>query len=106
MKKWDFVYDEEYPDDWGRNFTGILSDGRHFLFWHALAENEGDVETCRVYDSIESMFCDNDPICEYPWTAENDSLLLDCLNNLDDSKDFCGDDSPLKRIKFKNEEDD
>ena len=104
MNKWDFVYDEDYPDDWGRNFTGILSDGRHFLFWHALAENEGDVETCRVYDSIESMFCDNDPLCEYKWTAENDSILLECLNGLDETDIYVKDALRKKKSKDAEEE--
>lgn len=104
--KWDFVYDEECFDDWGGNFCGVLSNGKNYLFWHAYAHEKGGNEICSVYDTIWFFVEGANPICEYPWTAENDSLLLDCLNNLDDPKDFCGDYSPLKRIKFNDEEED
>lgn len=103
--KWDFVYDEQFEDPWGCNSAGILSDGDRFLFWHAFPVNEIDrVETCRIYDSFWRMYNDDDPECEYPWTAENDSLLVACLNNLEDPNNYRGENSPIRILKFNEEE--
>ena len=102
--KWDFVYDEECFDDCGRNFCGVLSNGKNYLFWHAYVREEGGDEICSVYDSLWALVEGENKMCEYKWTAENDSILLDCLNNLDDPKDFCGENSPLRRIKFNDNE--
>lgn len=102
--EWEFHYDEEYPDTAGRNFLGLLSNDENFLFWHAFADEEGQTETCHIYDSL-AMQPENE-ICSYPWTAENDSVLLNALNNLKDPKDFCGESSPIRTLKFKAEQED
>lgn len=100
--EWEFCYDEEYPDTAGRNFLGLLSNGENFLFWHAFAHEEGQTETCHIYDSI-TMRHDNE-ICSYPCAAENDTILLNALNNLEDPNNFCGEGSPIRTLKFKAEQ--
>lgn len=98
-KKWDFVYEEECPDTAGANVSGIISNGEDFLFFHVFAIEEGEPEICHIYSSLMQMF-DGDEELYYPWTAENDSLLLDKLNNLSDPLHYCGDESELLSIDF------
>lgn len=98
--KWDFVYDEGFPDTAGQNEMGVISDGEHYLFYHAYAEEEGQPEICHIYSSL-NMDEDTEE-CSYPWTAENDSILLECLNNLENETDFCGEGSPIRTLKFNN----
>lgn len=38
--------------------------------------------------------------CSYPWTAENDAIVTECLNGLKEPTDYCGDASPLRTLKF------
>lgn len=102
--KWDFTYDEEFPDTAGQNIMGILTDGEHFLFWHAFAHEEGQTEICHIYDSI-AMQPEN-TVCTYPWTAENDSILLNALNSLENPDDYCGEGSPLMTLQFKGSNND
>ena len=101
---WDFVYDEERFDHAGDNFAGFLQDKNnlsHVLFFHAYKVNEEDpIETCFIYTSV---FMDNDSAeISYPWTADNDSLLIEALNNA--GNDYCGDGCVLYGIDFKNKE--
>lgn len=93
-REWRFVYDEEICDTLGSNFMGIITDGCRFLFFHALPEDDlGDVR-CYIFSSLQSMFNHDDEELSYPWTAENDELLLKALNSLDeDSTRYCGEDS-------------
>ncbi len=37
--------------------------------------------------------------CEYRATADNDAMLLECLNRLD-GEDYCGEGSPIRTLKF------
>ncbi len=100
--KWSFAYDESLePDVWGCNEAGVLTDGVHFLFYHALKRNVNDaIETCYIYDSLTDLFeCDNE-VCHYPWTSENDEVLLNALNNLDNPEDYCGAGSPIEVLEF------
>lgn len=99
-KHWEFKADEDFPDEWGANSAGVLTDGTHFLYWHAFKENENDpVETCHIYNSI-FMTEDTEEV-RYPWTASNDSLIIQTLNNLSSPSAWCGDDSDLLQIEFK-----
>lgn len=98
---WGFAYDEQFPDIAGRNFIGIISNGKNNLFWHAFAEEEGQMETCHIYDSM--LMEQESEICTYPWTAENDSLLIETLNNLQNPEDWCGEACPLRTLKFHQE---
>lgn len=95
---WDFSYDEEFNhpcSPW--RFAGVLTDGRHFLFWNVVGDDGAEI--CRVYNSIAM---DDDTLeCEYPWSAENDSILIGCLNNLEDQQAYCGDGSPIQTLEFK-----
>lgn len=75
---WDFVYEEEYPDTNGYNCAGIISNGNEFLFFTVGCDTPSAKETCRVYNSIE--FAEGSLLCQYDWTADNDSILLNCLN--------------------------
>ena len=95
---WDFKYEEEFPDTAGVNQMGLLTNGRYFLFFHVFADEDGKMERCHIYSSL-NMTEDNEE-CSYPWTSENDSLLLECLNNLEDETDFCGEGSPIRKITF------
>lgn len=78
--KWDFVHEQESlnPAFYGL-YTGIISNGSDYLFYRA----SGEDNLCEVFGSIEEM-CEEssgrNALCSYPWTAENDSLLLDTLN--------------------------
>ena len=103
---WDFIYDEEYPDTAGRDAAGLLSDGEHFLFWHALADDEGKTEQCHIYESLRDLSLAEGELCSYPWTAENDSKVIECLNSLEDPSDWCGEHCPLRALKFAEDEDD
>ena len=98
LKGWDFQYEEEFPDTAGTNQMGVLTNGEYYLFFHVFAEEEGKLERCHIYSSL-NMTGDNEE-CSYPWTSENDSLLLECLNSLKDKTDFCGEGSPIRSIKF------
>ena len=95
---WNFVYEEEMPDTNGYCCAGIINEGTSFLFFTVGCDDGSQKETCRVYSSI--TFSEASLECEYEWTAENDALLLDCLNSLD-GDDYWGEDSPIHRIEFK-----
>lgn len=78
--KWDFVHERESlnPAFYGF-FIGLVSNGSDFLFYRASREDN----LCEVFGSIEEMCQSNSEdlaLCSYPWTAENDSLLLSVLN--------------------------
>ncbi len=96
--KWDFVYEEESPGLYGNFMTGIISNGVRFLFFAVCRIDEAAPEYCQVYNSI-SLHPDTLE-CEYIWTAENDSILLDCLNELGNDN-CCGEGSPIRTLEFK-----
>lgn len=101
--KWDFIYEKEVPDI-ATNQIGILSDGANFLFFHVWKINEEDpIETCQVFNSMDLM--DDSMECQYPWTAENDEILLDALNKADRDPfvtgSYCGEAGVLRALKFK-----
>lgn len=104
---WDFVYDQENWDHQGPNFSGILQDKNNLsrvLFWHALTLTEEDkAPTCFIYSNM--FLNEEELVCEYPWTSENDSILVNALNALDDPNDYCGDDSPIRFLEFLKLED-
>lgn len=104
VPKWNFIYDEEYGDDpYGSNFSGVIarSDGNfRCLFFHAYCNKEGARPFCHIYDSILSMTQHENEICSYPWTRENDSILLHVLDSLENPQDYSGDNSPLRTIEF------
>ena len=93
-REWKFVYDEEVCDTLGSNFMGIITDGKRFLFFQALPDEDLKDERCYIYSSMMSMFSrDSEELC-YPWTKANDELLLEALNSLDEeSTRYCGEDS-------------
>ena len=99
---WDFTYEQENWDYQGMNFSGILQDTNnlsHTLFFHALRMEETDeAETCFIYSNM--FLNEEELVCSYPWTAENDAILIDALNSLENPLDFCGDDSPIQFIEF------
>ena len=100
---WGFQYDEEYPDTAGRNFAGLLTNDEDYLFWHAFADEDGTVEKCHIFSSLKDLYENENEICSYPWTAENDSLVLDTLNNLRNPQEYCGEGCPLATLEFSNE---
>lgn len=95
---WQFVYEEEHFDANGYCSAGILSNGSHFLFFNVSSDSPSDFEKCRIYDSIS--FCEESLMCEFDWIAENESLVLSCLNGLSDEMDYCGEFCPLKTLSF------
>ena len=101
--KWEFVYEEEFPDSNGTNLIGIIqnkNNPKQVLFFQVYAEDKDDIETCHILTSIAL-----DPatkVCEYPWTAENDDMLLDYLNNTIVGEEYAESDGPLTRIGFKS----
>lgn len=101
--RWDFVYDEEQSVHEGVRPMGVISNGRNFLFFEVQAtEGEDEADICHVYDSI-SMNPESE-VCSYPWTADNDSALLNALDNLADPRDFCGENCPLRTLEFPDKE--
>lgn len=103
-RHWKFLADEDFPDEWGANSAGVLTDGTRFLYWHAFKENEKDpIETCHIYNSV--YMTDDTEEIRYPWTAENDALVIEALNACNEKNDnhWYGDDSALRQIEFKPE---
>ena len=86
-KKWEFKYDEEIFDTLGSNFVGVITDGDHSLFFHALPEPGLENEICHIFSSITDLFCHENQELSYPWTKENDDLLLEALNSLEEGSD-------------------
>ena len=93
-KEWKFVYDEEVYDTLGSNFMGIITDGKRFLFFQALPDEDLKDERCYIYSSMMSMISRDSEELSYPWTKANDELLLEALNSLDEDSDrYCGENS-------------
>lgn len=99
MEKWQIAYEEEqFSRITGTAFfRGVISNGKDFLFFKTDGSSDED-STCHVYNSI--VMSGDSEECSYPWTAENDQRLLDCLNSLDDTRHFCGECSPLRTLRF------
>lgn len=93
-REWKFVYDEEVCDTQDIDFVGIITDGKRFLFFQTVTDEEQNEERCYIYSSMRAMYnCDSEEL-SYPWTNENDELLLKALNSLDDDSDrYCGENS-------------
>lgn len=96
--RWDFVYEEEHYDLNGYCSAGVLSDGERFLFFTVSSDEPGLAGICRIYSSIS--FCSESLECQYPWTAENDEMLINCLNRVKEDEPFCGEDGPIRRLQF------
>lgn len=108
--EWDFTYDEEFPDSAGYNCVGILRDKNSdspfsCLFFHILKDDEDDeVETMHIYSSLYNLFkADCDEIA-FPWTSENEDILVAYLNGLPDIVNLCGDDGLLRQLEFVRQE--
>lgn len=84
--KWNIVFEENAPDEWGGNTIGVITNGVGVLFFHAYrTEEENRFPTCFIYSSIVDLTNAENEIVSYPWTAENDSKLMNYLNS--DPKD-------------------
>ena len=93
-KEGKFVYDEEVCVTLGSNFMGIITDGKRFLFFQALPDEDLNDGRCYIYSSMMSMFSRDSEELSYPCTKENDELLLKALNSLDEDSDrYCGENS-------------
>ena len=101
--KWEFVYEEEFPDSNGANRIGIIqnkNNPKQVLFFQVYAYDKDDIETCHILTSITLDYATQ--VCEYPWTAENEEILLDCLNNTVVGEEYAETDGPLAKIPFKS----
>ena len=103
-KKWDFAYDEEVFDDWGNNIAGLITNGEDYLFYHVYPHEKGGKEYLHIYNSI--WMSDDTEECCYLWTAENDEILINALNEAKSIVDITGDDGLLHQIEFSQKEDD
>ena len=56
-KEWKFVYDEEVCDTLGSNFMGIITDGKRFLFFQALPDEDQNDERCYIYSVVRVRNC-------------------------------------------------
>ena len=100
-KKWDFMSDENIFDEWGANCIGALSNGEFIMYYHARKIHKDDeCETCSIYSSLLALFNHEEEEVSYPWTAENDSLLLEWLNSRGDEESFCGEGCGIRDIQF------
>lgn len=101
--KWESVYEEEFPDSNGTNKIGIIqnkNNPKQVLFFQVYAEDKDDIEFCHILTSITL-----DPatqVCEYPWTAENEEMLFNCLNNTVVWEEYAETNGPLTKIPFKS----
>lgn len=101
--KWDFVYEEEFHDSNGANRIGIIqnkNNPKQVLFFQVYAYDKDDIETCHILTSITLDYATH--VCEYPWTAENEEMLLDCLNNTIVGEEYAETNGPLAKIGFKS----
>lgn len=96
-RKWDFKYEQEVWDHAGTNLVGVLTNGEKFLFFHVFRDDEDKPLLCHIYNSI-LMFPETEE-CSYGWTAENDSLVIEALNNCSPER-ICGENSVLREIEF------
>lgn len=95
---WDFVADEEfYEDDAPYTDAGILTNGEHYLYWNVVEDLDGH-PVCRIHNSI--LMDDDSLEVQYPWTAENDALVTEALNDPATGDDWCGDSCVLITIDF------
>lgn len=98
---WHFAYDEErYSDEGDCTFLGVLTDGRRYLFFRTTEDNDEGDYTCHIHNSL--LMDEDSEECSYPWSAENDAILLGCLNGLQNPNDYCGEGSPLRTLAFKS----
>lgn len=98
-EKWNFLYEQKYPDSNGACYAGVISNGKDCLFFNICRDDDEPAEHCSVHSSITME--EETLLCQYPWTKENDELLLSTLNALPkDSPDFCGNKSVLRNINF------
>ena len=95
--KWDIVYDEEYPDTNGYCGSAILSDGERFLFASICRDDDEIIEHMSVRNEL--MPIEGTEIIRFPWTSENETILLQTLNESGDN--YACDDSPLLSAPFK-----
>lgn len=103
-ENWRFIHKWGYSDSAGVNQWGIISNGENHLFFHTFKVNETDlIETCIIFYSM--LMTEDTEECRYPWTAENDEILLDALNKADRDPfvrgSFCGEESALRNLHFK-----
>lgn len=101
--KWDFVYEEHFPDSNGTNKIGIVqnkNNPKQVLFFQVYAEDKDDIEFCHILTSITLEPATH--VCEYPWTAENEEMLLDCLNNTIVEEEYAETNGSLAKIPFKS----
>lgn len=92
--KWKILYEEEFPDDWGYNACGILTNGKDVLFFHILPEPDGQ-EICHIFSSLACLVqCEQEEAC-FPWTTENEQKMYSALESLEDNSRLCGENSIL-----------
>lgn len=107
---WRFTYEEEFPDTAGYNCAGILRDKNtdspfSCLFFHILKDNDDDeVETMHIYSSLYNLFDGDCDEVSFPWTSENEDILIECLNGIPDPTDLCGEGSPIRQLEFRQPE--
>ena len=97
-RRWRFAYDEENGRD--GTFRGVVTDGERFLFFRTWEDPDTGAEMRGIYNSI--LMGDDTEECRYEADPENDSLLLDCLDSLEDPRDYCGDGSPIQTLEFRD----
>lgn len=95
--KWDFLYEERAKDG---TLSGFLTDGTRFLFFRTWTNPDTGADMCGIYESIHMD--DDTEMCRYEWDCDNDELLIDCLNSLEDPDDYRGEDSPVRKLEFRN----
>lgn len=107
-KKWKFTYEEEcYFKEKHSNYEegcfcliGIITNGKDYLFYEELPEENMVDGTIYVYCSI---LRNSDSIeIAVPNTKENKQKILDALNSLteENADRFCGENSIFHEIKF------
>lgn len=79
-RKWHFDYQQEFPESqWGNLMGTIRNNQGNCLFYAVGSDDEGEWTTLKLFHSID--FNEDTLLVTYPWTDENDQLLIEALNS-------------------------
>lgn len=93
---WSVVYEEEYPDSNGYCSSGVISDGKYYLFFNICRDDNELIEHCSVRSELIPI--EGSEICRFAYTKKNFDYLLDRL--ADCGEHYCGEECPICNSNF------